>query len=1123
MDKQHSSRRSGGRLFESLESRQLLYAASLLADVNAQDSSNPRDFVEFGSQLFFVADHQGYGDELFVTDGTAAGTHLLKDIHAGSFGSAPSNFVVSGDYLYFAANSIGTSRQLWRTDGTTAGTIEVDEGPAGFGNSFVSISEAVDVDGTLYFVGGDAGGSGLWHTRGDQDGIDQIVEFSDTALKGAHELTALNGKLYFIGDHNTKGKELWTAGESWGSAAQVVEIVPSTSGIGAEMLVHDGSLYFFATTDALGLWKSDGTAAGTIRVEALPDAAAHSLLTSGDGLYFVSGTAQTQSKLWQSDGTELGTAVVYEPAAPTNLFNLSAAGDRVYFNHWVNNSTHLYTFQVGSGVTEVHTLAASSSYATEAAAYFDGEYYFVVAMASGRSSLWKSDGTASALVLENSGGPLGAALGKLFLAAGPTYDGQELWRIESASSTPELVIDLPASKTEDSAPRDFLMVGSQLYFTADGGTGRSLWVSDGTPGNATRLIDLVQLNQTHVVDGRLYFVGVDYDGQTFLALTDGSAAGTRRFEIPFASSALPIGNMTDYQGELLFTLDDLEGNVLLCRVLDEAVQVIESLGTGAMWGAPSGTVVDGRMYFLGPGPPFASGQAGGGLWVTDGTSAGTYSFYDQLPFPMLPVGDVVTLDDQLFFVELSGAGRLWRTDGTAEGTVLISGVSDPRDFTLSGGFLYFTKRGQTSSRRDLMRIDAQASAATLIKADVAYRSSSSSPPFMADLNGTLYYLGDTSYDTGLHKVIGPNETTRVVGLSASMLSELIVVDGVLYFHYGLFDVMRSDGTRDGTFLLPYYSWNLNRVLDLAGTDGKLFFSNGQEPYVANSRSVVTGQQLFYSGSSFDSNGAALGAGDNAAIALDKTAYLPGTGLATVENISSYAHGITGVMVDFSFLTAELSLADFQFRVGTGNDPSNWADAPQPTAFRSDTTYPGYYGLPVRVSFAWEDGAIKNTWLEVTVLANERTGLTQPKVFYFGSRIGDTGSGSPTAAITNIADELAVRNASTANAAITSLLDFDRDGLVNIADALIARNNPGVLMKLNLPAPAATAPPAAASPLVNEPLQGRSVAASADAPAARPFARGELLAYALRSWQQLLEAEDEELLVGALLGSRLARR
>jgi len=61
-----------------------------------------------------------------------------------------------------------------------------------------------------------------------------------------------------------------------------------------------------------------------------------------------------------------------------------------------------------------------------------------------------------------------------------------------------------------------------------------------------------------------------------------------------------------------------------------------------------------------------------------------------------------------------------------------------------------------------------------------------------------------------------------------------------------------------------------------------------------------------------------------------------------------------------------------------------------------------------VTLVWDDGAIKNTWLQVTVKATVNTGLTANDVFYFGNAVGETGN-SPTDAVVNSTDEIAARN------------------------------------------------------------------------------------------------------------------
>jgi|GEM_PF-5650061 len=186
--------------------------------------------------------------------------------------------------------------------------------------------------------------------------------------------------------------------------------------------------------------------------------------------------------------------------------------------------------------------------------------------------------------------------------------------------------------------------------------------------------------------------------------------------------------------------------------------------------------------------------------------------------------------------------------------------------------------------------------------------------------------------------------------------------------------------------------------------------------------------------------------------------------AGVANITSYSRGINGIMVDLADLPAEavLTADDFRFRVGANNTPESWADAPAPT---SVTMRPGEgQGGSTRVTIIWNNGAIKNTWLEVVVEGNDstgefnlNTGLAASEIFYFGNRIGDTFIDSPpTVAATTAADELAARFNPGFNQPLTNPYDFDRNRAVNAGDQLIARNNTGLLIKLDLRSPAEVA-------------------------------------------------------------------
>ncbi|HMC10901.1 MAG TPA: ELWxxDGT repeat protein, partial [Pirellulaceae bacterium] len=123
---------------EAIEDRALLtLTPQLVADINPKitqvaQASGP--IVDVGGVAFFAANDGTTGLELWKSDGTSAGTMLVKDIFAGSVGSL-SNYSyltnVNGT-LYFSAYD-GSGIELWKSDGTIAGTTLVKGLEAGSG------------------------------------------------------------------------------------------------------------------------------------------------------------------------------------------------------------------------------------------------------------------------------------------------------------------------------------------------------------------------------------------------------------------------------------------------------------------------------------------------------------------------------------------------------------------------------------------------------------------------------------------------------------------------------------------------------------------------------------------------------------------------------------------------------------------------------------------------------------------------------------------------------------------------------------------------------------------------------------------------------------------------------
>ena len=233
------------------------------------------------------------------------------------------------------------------------------------------------------------------------------------------------------------------------------------------------------------------------------------------------------------------------------------------------------------------------------------------------------------------------------------------------------------------------------------------------------------------------------------------------------------------------------------------------------------------------------------------------------------------------------------------------------------------------------------------------------------------------------------------------------------------------------------------AVDLWGNDGANWTAAAPTPGRVSYSTLpyVAGRNVFYNNSYFDTPTAENpGFGDDTAIAADKAALRPG-GMATFENYTSCSRGINGIMVDLARLPDGIGPAegDFRFRVGNDATPGGWAAAPAHAEFAVRNGAGA--GGSDRVTITWPDGAIRNEWLEVTVLLTN-FGMADDDVFYFGNAVAESGN-SPNDARVTTADLLLARNnplAFIAPAAVDFPYDFDRDGSVNATDVLLARNN-----------------------------------------------------------------------------------
>ena len=155
------------------------------------------------------------GAELWATDGTAAGTRLVKDINPNvdqygtGIGSRPYNMLGVGNTLYFVADDGTTGLELWKSDGTEAGTVLVADISPGAGGS--SPAHLTNVRGRLYFTATDpAGGQEVWTSDGTAAGTVRVDDLNPgPAGSQPLSLATVGGRLVFSADDGTTGRTLW--------------------------------------------------------------------------------------------------------------------------------------------------------------------------------------------------------------------------------------------------------------------------------------------------------------------------------------------------------------------------------------------------------------------------------------------------------------------------------------------------------------------------------------------------------------------------------------------------------------------------------------------------------------------------------------------------------------------------------------------------------------------------------------------------------------------------------------------------------------------------------------------------------------------------------------------------
>lgn len=886
----------------------------LIKDINPLTSSDPSTLAMasyysphyqiLNNIAYFIADDGIHGNELWRTDGTAAGTFLVKDITLGEEGTNMANIFVFKGKLFFDVIKPDHRQQLWVSDGTAVNTVMVKDSIGPAASTFVS---KFTVSGDyFYFISGvDALSQKLWKSDGTTAGTGVVTELYTPELGyayGADYLYAYNNKIYFPVNSNS-GNELWVSDGTKAGTKILKDINPgSGSSYPSLITVAGGQLFFYANNGpTVVIYKSDGTEAGT-----------HAVVSDN-------------SISMAYANFDLRFAVIKD-----TLFFVAYKNNSPYYNMYrynINDSAAGF-----SVVKQVHS-GYQSFYGIIPITVNDSLLYFVAYDAEGRQQLWVTTGSAEACTLLKTTGNdrfvyinnLTDVGGQLYFNCYDNLLGDETYTSNGTQAGTRLLKDINAG-IYSSWGRNFTYFGNSkvLFNTNDGVTGHELWITDGTDAGTALLKDI---NKTTTANGglntyypysykvinnnQLLAEGVDEKYGSELWKTDGNPAGTMLIKdvypgysggfqvfsnlqqvgkdyyyFPYSvNDTLPLWKTDGTSGNYVNT-DNFAGyrnnefyniaagttklyfaiyNSKLFRYelwVKKADGLTERLLTNINLSYNTGlTTVGDRLYFAND-----AGITGAGLWTSDGTAEGTHIVKDITPgYSGSGINNLTAFNGKLYFtVQAGNEDHLWVTDGTADFTYQVSNINVVFQrynlinfFFISGSRFYFI--GSDSAHgEELWASDGTGTGTKMVK-DIMPGAANAGISNITDVNGTLYFTADDGiHGSELWKTNGTAATTELVkditpGSEATPVTFLVNGNGLACFIVNN-KLWVSNGTSEGT--KPVEDNVLNGLTDigyLVPAGNQLYLAGynykyGYESYAGAISSILPVQLLSFTGS-----------------------------------------------------------------------------------------------------------------------------------------------------------------------------------------------------------------------------------------------------------------------------------